>query len=116
MTARIKRHAKTLSYLAECDKHNCKAIINAAGSELLNCFSDICYNVLKGKVSLSPTEENNLRKYKNILRKIADKKSTLKTKKTLVQKGGFLSALLGPLIESVLAPLAKGIFSGFRKR
>lgn len=101
MTKRVKKFTDTLNYLSSCDKHTGKAIINTAKPELINCFSDICHNVLKGKVNLSDSEKKKLGKYKNHIRKIANKKTTQKSKKILIQKGGFLGAILAPLLGSL---------------
>lgn len=116
MTKRVKKYADTLKYLAYYNKASGKSIINSAEPELVNCFSDICYNILNGKVTLSQTERNKLAKYKSQIRKIANKRTTQKTKKTLIQKGGFLSALLGPLLGSIIVPLAKGLFGVKRQK
>ena len=108
--ARLRRHAPTLGYLANCDKHTAKSIITNAKPQLLHCISDVCYNVLKGNVPLSSKEKHKLQKYKSGMRKIADRKTTLKARKVLIQKGGFLGALLTPLLGSVIAPLAQSLF------
>lgn len=110
MSKRVKKFASTLHYLVNCDKHTSKSIINSAKPDLINCFSDICHNILQGKVNLSDKEKKKLAKYKSHIRKIANKKSSQQTKKVLIQKGGFISALLAPLIGSVIAPLAQGLF------
>lgn len=110
MIKRLKKHAGTLQFLAKCDKHTANTIIKGAKPDLLCCISDICYNILQGKAKLSVNQKAELAKYKTHLRKIADKKTTNKTKKTLIQKGGFLGTLLAPLIGSILGPLAKGLF------
>lgn len=109
MTHRLKTHAKTLEFLTKCDKHTARSIIKGAKPDLLCCISDICHNVLRGRVKLSPLEKQRLSKYKRHIRKIADKKTTSKSKRTLIQKGGFLATILAPLIGSILRPIAKGI-------
>ena len=97
-------------YLSRCDKNTCKAIIKSATPELIKCIADICHKILKKKVNLSAKEKKKLLKYKSELIKVANKKSTLKSKKTLIQKGGFLSAILAPSLTGVIAPLAKTLF------
>lgn len=109
MTPRLKRHATTLLCLAKCDKTTARPIITKAKPELFHCLSDICHNILNGNIQLKISEKDRLGKYKKDIRKIADKKSTVKQKKILVQKGGFLGSLLAPLIGSVLGPLIKTI-------
>lgn len=110
MSKRIKKYVETLNYLSKCDRRTGKSIINSANSELINCISDICYNMLRGNLKINSTQKTKLDKYKNNIRKIANKKATQKSKKELIQKGGFLGAILAPLIGSLITPLAKGIF------
>lgn len=109
MIKRLKRHAKTLEFLAKCDKHTANTIIKAAKPDLLCCVSDICYNILQGKAKLSSSQKKQLAKYKSHIRKLADKSTTAKTKKTLIQKGGFLGSILAPLLGGIISPLAKGL-------
>lgn len=111
MSKRIKKYADTLKYLSKCDKHTGKSIIKSANPELINCISDICHNILRGNLKLTTSQKQKLMKYKNNIRKIANKKSTQKSKKELIQKGGFLASILGPLVGSLLGPLTKGIFN-----
>ena len=110
MTNRLKRYTPTLLCLAKCDKATAKAILSKGKTELFHCISDICHNILNGNIDLRHSDKDKLKKYKNHIRKIADKKTTAKSKKVLVQKGGFLGALLAPLIGSVLGPLIRTIF------
>ena len=110
MSLRLKKFAPTLHYLAKCDKHNAKSIVKHSKPELVNCISDICHNILQNRVALSSDEKKSLAKYKNQLRRIAKRSTTKKTKRLLIQKGSFLSAILAPLLGSVLRPLAQSIF------
>ena len=107
MSKRVKKYSPTLQLLAKCDKKTANAIVKSANPEFLCCISDICHNILQDKVKLSAKEKENLKKYKHQLRKIADKATTNKSKRQLVQKGGFLGAILAPLIGSVIEPLVK---------
>lgn len=105
MKNRLKKHSKTLRFLASCDKKVANNIIKHGDTDLINCMSDVCHNILKGNVRLSTPQKQLLQKYKQKIRKIAGKKTTTKAKKTLLQSGGFLGALLAPLIGGVLGPL-----------
>lgn len=112
MSKRLQRHAKTLEYLSGCDKNVGNSIINSAKSDLICCISEICHNLLKGNVELSNDQSTKLAKYKNQIRSVAGKKASIKSKKKLIQKGGFLTALLGTLASTLLGPLVKGLFGG----
>lgn len=65
--------------------------------------------MLKGNVPLNSAQKKKLSTKKNVLRQLALKKTSLRKKQKLIQSGGFLGALLGPII-SVLG----GLFNGAR--
>lgn len=105
MSRRLKRHASTLQYLCNCDKNIANAIIKNGKSELINCFSEIGDNVLKGNVKLSTAQKNKLAKYKTDLRRLSKKTTSQASKKRILQQGGFLGALLSPILKGVIGPL-----------
>ena len=107
MTKRVKKHIPTLHLLSKCDKHTARSVINSAKPELVGCISDICHNVLQGRVQLSKNDKQKLSKYKNHIRKIAKTSTTQKAKKELIQKGGFLASLLAPLLGSIIPGIFK---------
>jgi len=67
--------------------------------EFIKCICECVKNVLVGNVNLSPEHKKRLKKHKSSLRKLVLKKTSLKEKKKIVQRGGFLGALLGPIIK-----------------
>ena len=108
---RLKKFAPTLQYLARCDKSTAKTLINKADPQLIDCVSDICYNILKRKVKLSSKEKARLARYKKQIRTVAKKSNSKKSKRTVIQKGGFLGAILAPLLGSLIGPLVNTLFS-----
>ena len=120
MSTRITRQAATLQTLANAHPHVCQAILKGANPDLLKCLSECAHNILKGNIPLSPEEKAELIKYKQKVRQVANKRIALKTKRKTLQTGGFLPALLAPLLSSVIAPLAgqavKGIIKAVRKK
>jgi F0F1-type ATP synthase beta subunit len=79
--------------------------LRGADNDLLQCLSECALNVLKGNVDLTPSEKAKLTKYKQKLRKVANKKVPLKQKHKIVQTGGFVPALLAPVVKAVVVPL-----------
>ena len=112
MTSRVKRQAPLLLALAKAHPHVCRAILRGADKDLFQCLSECALNILKGNITLKPAEKARLTKYRQKLRKIADKKVSLKQKHKIVQTGGFAPALLAPLLGPVIAPLAKRLIGG----
>ena len=108
MSKRLKKNAKTLQFLTEADNKVAKAVIKASKADIICCFSEICYNLLKGTIDLSPKLKTRLSQHKQTIRKLAKKSVKQSKKKHLVQKGGFLGAIL-PLVKTLLPSLLGGL-------
>ena len=106
MSSRVKRQALILKALSQAHPHVCWAILCGADKDLLQCLSECALNVLKGNVKLTPGQKASLTKYKQKLRKLANKKVSLKEKNRIIQTGGFTPALLTPLLKLIIIPLA----------
>ena len=112
MSRRLKKHAATLYLLAKAGPRVQKAVLREADPALLTTVCECAKNILNGNVPLSPAEKRRLTLYKKQLRQLTNRRLGQTTKKrVIVQKGGFLPALLGPLIGT-LAPLIGGLFGG----
>jgi len=85
-----------------------KAIISNCNKELVNSISECILNVLNGNVKLAGCNTRKLRKHRVTLRKIADKRVSLSTKKKLIILGG---GFLLPLLSAVLPAIASLIVS-----
>jgi len=84
MSDRVRRR-----YLKNCDK------------AIMDCFSECAVNVLKGHVPLSNRQFTRLKREKTHVRALASKRTSLKKKRSIVQKGGFIQALLLPAIATL---------------
>ena len=115
MSSRLKRQAPLLHALAKAHPHVCKTILKGADKDLLLCLSECAFNILKGNVRLTPAQKATLTKYKQKVRNVANKKTSLKQKQSILQTGGFIPALLAPLLSSVIAPLAGKAIKGIVK-
>ena len=87
-----------LKHISQARPNTVKAIIKSAGKEEVNVFCECALNLLKGVVPLNSKQRQRLRKHKNVLRALVDKKTSGQKKKLILQKGGFLSALLNPIL------------------
>ena len=116
MTFNLKRQAPLLLALVKAHPHVCKTILRGAEKDLLQCLSECALNILKGNVTLKPSEKARLTKYWQKLRKVADKKVSLKQKHKIVQTRGFAHALLAPLLAPLIAPLAKRAVGGLARK
>lgn len=107
----VRSNAKLMRLLHKCKPHAQKAIIGGAPNEVVNCLCEVALNILKGNVPLDNKQKTSLSKYKSGLRSLAKKSTSQKKKRQILQRGGFLGALLGPLLGTILKPLAKSILS-----
>jgi len=99
---RVKSNYHTLHVTKTAKPTLRKAIIFKCKKELMNSISDCILNVLNGNVKLTGCNTRKLRKYKVTRRKVADKRVPLSTeKKIIVQRGGFLLPLLGPVLPAI---------------
>jgi hypothetical protein len=76
-------------------------MVNLASKDQLRGMEEVCVNIIKNTVPLTPEQELICKRWKKPLRLLALKRYPNKKKKELMQKGGFLGAIL-PIIASVL--------------
>ena len=106
----LKKYRHLLNALSEGDKTTTTCIITGGGTPLLGCLSECAHNVLLGNVPLGVSQQRCLKKYKKELKLLRRKSAKVQDKKKALQKGGFLPALLAPILTSVVAPLVSKIF------
>jgi len=87
-----------------------RKLFKKCDKQLIDCFCECCKNVLNGNVKLNNRHFNRLRREKNNLRALALKATSLAKKRKILQKGGFIGALL-PAVLPVLSSLLGGLFS-----
>ena len=73
-------------------------VVQNASPEVLRTLRECCHNVLKGHVPLSPAQKTRLRKYKKGLRALTRRRISELQQKKILQTGGFLPALLRPIL------------------
>jgi len=66
----------------------------------MDCFSECAMNILKRHVPLSNSQFTRLKREKTHVRALGSKRTSLKTKRSIVQKG-FIQALLMPAIDTL---------------
>lgn len=98
MSKALRKNIHTLKLLGKAKPAAVKAIIKSGDKALVNALCECCLNVLKGNIPLTPTQKKRLSKYKTCIRALAKKNTPLKKRKALLQKGGFIGALLPPAL------------------
>ena len=106
MSHRLKKYAQQLRELHRLSpKAQKKLLIKIKkDTDFVKCLCECARNIIKGNVKLTDQQKESIRRRKKSFRKLSLKKTTLKEKRRIVQSGGFLGALLGPII-SVLGGL-----------
>ena len=96
MSTRLQRNLPLLKVLCGAKPALTKAVLKGASPDLINALSECSLNILKGNVRLSPAQKKQLSRYKQSLRTLARKGVSVKRRKQILQKGGFIGALLKP--------------------
>jgi len=97
----IKNYIHELKSLKSAPSKKRHKILKNADNGLIKAVGESAKNCLKGNVHLNRHQFRCLRKHKNALRKLANRKTSIKARKRIIQKGGFLGALLGPVIKAI---------------
>ena len=102
MSKRIHRNFGLFRVLHKAHAKQRNQVLKSATSDLTLAVCEVIDNVLSGNVHLKPKQRHRLQKYKSVLRKMVDRKISLKKKKSLlIQQGGFLPILLAPIIAAI---------------
>ena len=94
----LKKHAHVLKTMSRLKPKALKGVIHSAKPDLIYVLCDICHNILRGNVNLSPLHKKRLKVHRHRLRTLANQKGSVKQKKKLLQKGGLIGALLRPIL------------------
>lgn len=101
-----RKDAIILKALFHLNDKQRKALLQTADSKLIRHICECALNVLIGNVPLQKSHKSRLRRHAKTLRKLAEPCVSLsKKKKIIVQRGGFLPALLAPIIGTLLASI-----------
>jgi hypothetical protein len=95
--ARLLKHLPALKKIIRAKGKARKHLLSTAPLALCHCVAECAHNMMAGNVKLSSVQIKRLRKHKNKLQKLVSVK-TNKQRKAIMQTGGFLPALLAPLI------------------
>ena len=86
---RLKRNASTLKLLHGAKPSFQKAVLKKSKDDFVKCVCDISYNVLKGTAPISKQHKKRLSRHKSSLRKLIDRKLSLKKKEKSDSKWRF---------------------------
>ena len=106
MAKLLKEHSSVLRRLQTCGKEKREELLRKGGKPLQTALQECAMNILNYNVPLTDKEYNTLEKYKDKVRYIGKKKMyNMRKRIKIEQKGGFLSALLAPIVRNIIKPL-----------
>jgi len=114
-TKRLHRHFLLLKHLSKLSEQQKKNFIKTADKSLVQSICECCINILNGQVPLNASQRARLKRNKRNLRSLILSKTAIGKKRKILQKGGFLSAILSaalPIVGSLIA----GAFGNSRRR
>jgi len=108
MSHRLKQNASLLQAMTSVKPHLRVHILEKCSNEVIKCLAECALNILKDNIKLNSQQLKNLQRYKQAVRKLADKKLSLKEKRRLLQQksGSTALVILTPIVE-LLSELLK---------
>lgn len=95
---RLQRNITYLDVLAKAKPATRKAIVHNADKDLITCLCECALNILNGNIPLDRNQFNRLKKHQEKIRLIASKNLKHTDRKEIIQNGGFLPALIAPIL------------------
>ena len=99
MSSRLLKNLENLKLIKEASPNVRKHILKECKKNILCCICECALNILKGNVPLKKSQKSKLGRFKHKLRKLASKKTHSKVKRRIIQSGGFIGALLTPVLS-----------------
>jgi hypothetical protein len=78
-----------------------KQILQTSDKGFYTAIGETANNCLKGNVPLNRAQFRSLKKHRTALRKLANKKTSIKARKRILQRGGFLGSFFGPVLKAI---------------
>ena len=110
VSKRVKEYFYIIIALQSASDEIRRAAIRHAPKQLLLAITEIAKNLALDNVVLKREEFLRLKEHAETITELIGAKTSDKRKKEIVQDGGFLAALAGPLI-STLAPVLGSVVS-----
>ena len=88
----LKKNAHLLLHLNNCNAKFHRKIIGITDKDLIQLFTEILFNIDRGNIPLT------IKKFNKAAKLILKRSTGIESKKRLLQKGGFIPALIAPII------------------
>lgn len=112
MSAYKTQNIEFLRKLVQSNLRQRKKLIKTAKTSNLNAISEIALNLKNGNLPVHPKFRQKLKKFRNSVLKVANKKfSVNKKKQILLQNGGVLPLLASPFLATLAPIVGQAIFN-----
>jgi hypothetical protein len=107
MSQRVKDLTPYVLTLKSLKPKQRKVLLGYCRKEQLRAIEELALNIVKGTTPLSNADIQTRRKWRRSLKLLALKRYPIKAKKEILQKGGFLGAIL-PVLATLLGTVLNG--------
>jgi hypothetical protein len=101
MNRRLVQMLPEFRRLCRMSNRERKEFIKSCGKDFIECICECVKNLLKGNAPLKQKQLQCIRRHRQSLRKLALTKTSLASRKRILQSGGFLQYLIGPVVSAV---------------
>ena len=84
-----------------------KKFIGTCHNDILKCIGICVKHIINGKARLTSAQLKKLRRRKQLVRSLARKNTSLKSKRKILQTGGFLGLILPSVVSLMTSLLGK---------
>ena len=98
MNKRIVKNAAALRALSRANKAVRNSMLSHASMDLVMTLVQLATDIIKGNIALSSVQLRQLRPYERLLKRFIASRTSLRERRAILQKGGFIGILLKPLL------------------
>ena len=107
MARRVAAHLNQLKKLKTCKEKERRKVLVEGGKPLQLCLQECCINIMNGNVPLTTVQKAKLKRHKEKLLALRKKKTSHQQRLKIEQRGGFLPALIAPVLGALVAGIFK---------
>ena len=108
---RLRRNVGKLREILRAKGNARKKLLCEASAEVVAAVVDALKMVIKRKVPLSPTQLSNARRKERVLKRLANGRTTVRSKKRILVQDGSLLGFIAPLLR-LAAPVLGNLLGG----
>lgn len=108
---RVLRYEREIKALGRAKAGRRKTMLRDATDGLILALVDAAKMIIRGEVTMSARHLSNVRRQRGNFERIVKPSTGIANKRRIAQTGGFIGALLGPLLK-IGAPIIQGLLGG----